>query len=1463
MTGLNLSDLNVKVGDVEVDFSEINENSGINLSDLQNLSQKQKKEVREVIWKRYIENERLNVDDCYCLDIETLYSALNAYVKLITLLDTKEKQIYFFVWGSKITENAKIKNELKAYGYEVEFKLFESEKQMLEAFVEHIKQNPKDFLGHNISHFDLSLIAARLRYYNIKGIKFYGYRVGSGSVERYLYFTYEIKEDESAEELKDEDENNVENRFLIVDTLYIARTLQIPGSLKQLAKNSPFPKKEIDYTEYEKAELSYDAVIYAVYDVLSLPYVYRDLMARVEKVSDKLKVEKRASVQCYEHAWEKGSGTIAGAYLKHLIGRVSDDIDDWNAAYLGGLTRTWKTGKFKPGNDKQIRYLDLTSAYPFSIVKQGLLDIYVGNAEFFKDTPFDKQVYDDLIYSSLLLCKVKREVEIFVELDVEKPEIGEEWNVSNRFSIPYIRSFDKGKKVADISHSFGILKAERGDDIILTKVEYEINKLLNPEFEKIVSPVKILYGARPKSREKSMEYIQLYEMRKKLKKEGDPAQVGFKVLLNSVYGKTAQNVEEFFTKSIPAAITGFVRYQIMAIVTKALQLGMDVIYSDTDSLYVAGSERQLTALMNYANKLNEYPKELFGEDNLKDEGENIICFLSVKRKRYAKVVENEDGSVTIYVKGGSYTDINWRHLLLYLVLLTNRFTVEGIQKALQEKDFPDELPDFDEEFIEKFRKLAERVYRGYTGRDLKEIFPQLNKSAKITLLRNFHAGKLGYYKESFQHRVLKAWEFEAYNRFLKLHGYDTLERLKEVFWNLVDLHFEKARAEKEANKPISKWQEFYNLLKDELYNDGYGEWLADTGEGERFGYYFRKLARYLNIREVNLNDSQFFLTLFEKLREYSDLRELISSIAPKSVEINDFDNSYVGDWISNLDDEIYELENELINLLTELRELKEKYPMPKLYIGVFFGVYNKGERLENGKRKVVNQLAEKLKEITSEFFEGEKAEKQASKFVEEMEGLFYSNQYLFDEPKDYNILKDESFDLRYELYQSMPEVIPVIRAKDFMSILTMPVEIDTIEFRMKEGIRLTKLEDDNDKRAITNAGMKKHCGFPGYVRGIKGKPVSFRLRVNDLYNVESIEILRDKKEYANVTLFLSHIGGLFSKFRVNKFRMLAGEEKREWRITIFEAYWAAYRLSKLLHKWLEYKFEKYGVKIELPPFTHVYQTDISQQVDEEFYWDITMEAMKIARELRRAKQKGSPRIVWEHSDTKELTVIEFTNSLALKVYDKEASAMSKIASEKMTDYERRYFEAEAKQKWRAEQSFVAERSLDVAISYCFVLNAIDCDSYFDLLRNWDKIVNARINTVYKNRKIKVSLTSRIRGWFSFGKDKVEVMFEANQILIGCSGQEMFHRGNYQKVALGGSLPLAPLEGRGEILLAVGKHAPPTSLRGVKLRNNFYDRLGLVFWEFDYKDWEKLNDARVNVREFEYLKNNHAPLLTRF
>jgi hypothetical protein len=53
MSGLKLSDLGAKQGDVEIDFSEIGENSGIDFVDLLSLQQKQKQEIREIIWKKY------------------------------------------------------------------------------------------------------------------------------------------------------------------------------------------------------------------------------------------------------------------------------------------------------------------------------------------------------------------------------------------------------------------------------------------------------------------------------------------------------------------------------------------------------------------------------------------------------------------------------------------------------------------------------------------------------------------------------------------------------------------------------------------------------------------------------------------------------------------------------------------------------------------------------------------------------------------------------------------------------------------------------------------------------------------------------------------------------------------------------------------------------------------------------------------------------------------------------------------------------------------------------------------------------------------------------------------------------------------------------------------------------------------------------------------------------------------
>lgn len=1123
---LSLNDLNVSKANIDLD---VNFDQGISLNDLPF--------NRKIEYKHFLKpSDWFNIENSYVLDIESY--RLNSKVRSIQLYDVSGKTVYLFAHGlchdkviSQITE------ELKKYQIKVVFNVFNSEKEMVESFFDFLKQNPKHVIGHNVAHFDLGLLSMKKQKYDIDGIRFYAHNVGAGEKKVRLFFSYSI----------DEEENGYapfNKRFLIVDTLYIARTLKIPQKLLDLAKDSPFPKKEIDYKEFEKPELSYEALIYSIFDVLSVPYVHAELRSRIYDLSLKyLNAQIRSSQLCFEHVWEKGEGAIAEAYLTKLIGRIKPNVSDHQTKYFGGITRDWINEKVFAVNGKVIRNLDFTSAYPFAIAHQGVIDILNGDFEEYINTKFSKEIYDKLLYSAVLRFKAKKTLFALIEVDREKDKIKnngngiKEWKISNAFGIGFIRSFDGMEKIQDTQHEFAFLKVLRGEEFILTKAEYEMNKAYNPDFDKFVLPLKIEYGLSALQNKKSLEYLQLYGIRKELKKKGDPSEVGYKFLLNSCYGKLAESEGEWYNKACASAITSFVRAMLFKCLMKAKEIGVEVIYSDTDSMYVKAAENQIKKLQSYSNQLNSLIYELYGEDNLKDEGENIICFFAIKRKRYTKVIEN-NGSVSVIVKGGSHKDITWRHILLNLYLLTGEFEESKIIEVIEKRNFP-EYFTFDRV---KFEALCKRIYEKHKNKDLSEVFEFLSirKRSPITLARSISLRRKSSYKEGLYHfYAIQAWQNEVWRRDLLEINHNEIDVLKDLQGKLKELQKEKKRIEK---LKVSKWQEFYDLLKKEI-SSGFGEWFADEESiRDGYAYYFRQLAKRLGFTVVDLKDSRFFLTLFEKLKEYSDLADLINSIS--SVQVEDLINQE--NYLLNLDKQIDEIENEIGKIEVILKQLGKKVKKEKPYIGLFFEIW-KG----------------------------------------------YSFKEIYD-----NIVEDSIFSLNYELYASQPKITPVISNKDYMDVLFRKIELDTIAFVLREGINLQKLSNI-DKKKFTKAcyglphnGKVRHDALADYALHI-------RLRLKGYSDLSEIDVLnKEKKAYANTELFLTPQKYFNGAFRINKWRLL--DDKTD----IFRVYYVAIKLQNLMRNFIEDQFKKNGVEVEIPRFSICYQVDVSQRSDENFAFEV-------------------------------------------------------------------------------------------------------------------------------------------------------------------------------------------------------------------------------------------------------------------
>ena len=722
---LNRKDLKI-VGKFDISDTDIPKNK-LSIDDLKSLSTK-------IDINRYIDNNLSDVSDCYICDLETYF--YNSKVRMIQLYETKNKIIHVFIDGS-VKDKDKVINNKTLKDYKIEFHLFDSEEKMFIDFIELIKNNPKTIIGHNFAHFDIGIIGSLIQEFKIKGFHIFEYSVGSNKGERRVAFSYCINNDKSV-------------RYNIIDTLMIAQSLQLESiSLKELSKNTKFEKKEIDFRVYENNILESDSVLYGIYDVISIPDVLKNLIKMWDVALKELKINYMHSQRCPEHVLMKGCGSIAESYLNNLFdGNISLNCKDYLTKYFGGITRAWNNDLVVADKNNKIRYLDFTSYYPFSVRKQKIFDILNGDCERVLNTDFElvKDKYDDFIYSSVFEIKAKEGVKVIIEGELKKED-------SDFFGVGFFRSFDKTKRIADLEHQFIFVYMKKGDSIKITKTEFEITKSLIPDIEDKVVIERVINGMYATSDKKSEEYIKLFSERKKLKKEKNEANVGYKVLLNASYGKIAESRGKWFNLACASAITGYCRANLMKIIFHSKKNKLDVLYSDTDSLYVKGSENNIQKVIEYSNSLNEFPK-LFGEDNLKDEGEDIVCFWGIKRKRYLKVINN-NGKNHVIVKGENGSqDIGWRDIYFRVSCICNGcLDIDEIENKIQTCDFNLKPPESSE-----FESACKKLYHNHKNKKMSDLI-SVKSNGKINMMLRVHFKKSTTYEGGMYYKkIVEGWE---------------------------------------------------------------------------------------------------------------------------------------------------------------------------------------------------------------------------------------------------------------------------------------------------------------------------------------------------------------------------------------------------------------------------------------------------------------------------------------------------------------------------------------------------------------------------------------------------------------------------------------------------------------------------------------------------------------------------------
>ncbi|MDI6859864.1 MAG: DNA-directed DNA polymerase [Methanocellales archaeon] len=151
----------------------------------------------------------------------------------------------------------------------------------------------------------------------------------------------------------------------------------------------------------------------------------------------------------------------------------------------------------------------------------------------------------------------------------------------------------------------------------------------------------------------------------------DIRQQAIKILTNAFYGYTGWSAARWYRKECAEATTAWGRYFIKKSIKKAEEMGLEVIYGDTDSLFVKAREEDVMELAEkFAQVISkELPLELDIQNLYK------VIFFTEKKKRYAGLTSEGE----IIVKGLEVRRGDW-------CALAKDIQANVVQIILQERD---------------------------------------------------------------------------------------------------------------------------------------------------------------------------------------------------------------------------------------------------------------------------------------------------------------------------------------------------------------------------------------------------------------------------------------------------------------------------------------------------------------------------------------------------------------------------------------------------------------------------------------------------------------------------------------------------------------------------------------------------------------------------------------------------------
>lgn len=249
----------------------------------------------------------------------------------------------------------------------------------------------------------------------------------------------------------------------------------------------------------------------------------------------------------------------------------------------------------------------------------------------------------------------------------------------------------------------------------------------------------------------------LWAQRDIAKKEKDLlASYAIKILMNSFYGVLANSSCRFFNPKIANAITHFGQYLIKLTSKEVENLGYEVIYGDTDSIFVKSNAKDLDEAKEIGEKIQGFMNKFFDEyivreykrkNNMELEFEKIFIKLLMpmarggeegSKKRYAGLVE-KDGKKKLVFTGLEFVRSDWTEV-------SKHFQLGLIDLVFNDKPVDDFIKTFVDD-IKSGKYDKDLVYRKALRKDISEYIKTTPPHVKAArLLDKIDSNIIKYYQ---------------------------------------------------------------------------------------------------------------------------------------------------------------------------------------------------------------------------------------------------------------------------------------------------------------------------------------------------------------------------------------------------------------------------------------------------------------------------------------------------------------------------------------------------------------------------------------------------------------------------------------------------------------------------------------------------------------------------------------------